>query len=88
MTDDAGALRLAAPEDDWSRADWEKAAAAALRKSRRLTDDDADDAVWSMLARTTYDGITITPLGTPDLLARPGHIGPAHARGRRGTSAP
>ncbi|HEX3296253.1 MAG TPA: methylmalonyl-CoA mutase family protein, partial [Nocardioides sp.] len=63
-----GSLRLAAPEDDWSRADWEKAAAAALRKSRRLRDDDPDDAVWSALARTTYDGITIPPLGIPDLL--------------------
>jgi len=63
-----GSLRLAAPEDDWSRADWEKVAAAALRKSRRLRDDDPDDAVWSALARTTYDGITVPPLGTLDLL--------------------
>ena len=38
-----GALALASPEDDWSRADWEKAAAAVLRKSRRLPDDDPDE---------------------------------------------
>jgi methylmalonyl-CoA mutase len=63
-----GALRLAAPEDDWSRADWEKAAAAVLRKARRLTDEDPDDAVWAELTRTTYDGIAVPPLGTPDLL--------------------
>jgi len=68
---DQGALRLAAPEDDWSRADWEKAAARVLRKSRRLTDDDPDDAVWAALTRTTYDGIGIPPLGTPGLLDGP-----------------
>ncbi|HEY3528616.1 MAG TPA: methylmalonyl-CoA mutase family protein [Nocardioides sp.] len=63
-----GALRLAAPEDDATRADWEKAAAAVLRKGGRLTDDDSDDAVWAALTRTTYDGIPVPPLGTPDLL--------------------
>jgi methylmalonyl-CoA mutase len=63
---DQGALRLAAPEDDWSRADWEKAAAGVLRKARRLTADDPDDAVWRALTRTTYDGIEVPPLGTPE----------------------
>jgi methylmalonyl-CoA mutase len=60
-----GGLRLAAPEDDGSRADWEAAAAAVLRKSRRLGHDDPDSAVWEALTRTTYDGIGIPPLGTP-----------------------
>jgi methylmalonyl-CoA mutase len=61
-----GALALASPEDTWSRADWEKAAAGVLRKSRRLSDHDPDDAVWAALAHTTYDGIAVSPLGTPD----------------------
>jgi methylmalonyl-CoA mutase len=63
-----GALALASADDDWSRADWEKAAAAVLRKSRRMTEDDPDAEVWHTLARQTLDGIAISPLGTPDLL--------------------
>jgi methylmalonyl-CoA mutase len=63
-----GELALAAPEDDFARADWERAAAGVLRKARRLHDDDPDDAVWRVLTRTTLDGIPITPLGTPELL--------------------
>ena len=47
-----GALALASADDDWSRADWEKAAAAVLRKARRLTDDDPDSEVWQKLTRT------------------------------------
>jgi methylmalonyl-CoA mutase len=50
-------------------AEWEKAAAAVLRKARRLTEDDPDDAVWGALTRSTLDGIGITPLGTPSLVA-------------------
>jgi methylmalonyl-CoA mutase len=49
--------------------EWEQAAAAVLRKARRLSDDDPDGAVWDKLTRTTLDGIGITPLGTPDLVA-------------------
>jgi methylmalonyl-CoA mutase len=81
-----GALRLASPEDDWSRADWEQAAAAVLRRSRRLSDDDPDDAVWAALTRTTYDGVGIPPLGTRDLLdglatsGRPTRAGPWDTR--------
>jgi methylmalonyl-CoA mutase len=77
-----GALRLAAPDDAWARADWEKAAAGVLRKARRLSDDDPDEAVWAALTRTTYDGIAIPPLGTRDLLdglttaGRPTRMGP------------
>src|SRR4051794_14354342 len=66
-----GALALASIDDDWTRADWEKAAAAALRKSHRLRDEDPDDAVWATLTRTTYDDIAIPPLGTADLLDDP-----------------
>jgi methylmalonyl-CoA mutase len=63
-----GSLALAAPEDTHTRADWESAAAAVLRKARRLTEEDDDSVVWRKLTRTTLDGIGVTPLGTPDLL--------------------
>ena len=63
-----GALALADPSDDHSRAHWEAAAAAVLRKGHRLGEDDADDLVWSRLARTTLDGVAVPALGTPDLL--------------------
>jgi methylmalonyl-CoA mutase len=52
-----------------TQAEWEKLAAAVLRKSRRLGADDPDEAVWSRLTRTTLDGIAVTPLGTPESLA-------------------
>ena len=73
MTDDqlpepvlaAAHLRLAQPGDDHDVAEWEAAAAGVLRKARRLGDDDADALAWEKLARTTLDGITVTPLGTP-----------------------
>ena len=65
---DQGSLDLAAPEDRHTRAEWEAAAAAVLRKVRRLTDDAPDAQVWDKLTRTTFDGIGVTPLGTPDLL--------------------
>jgi methylmalonyl-CoA mutase len=54
---------------DHTRADWEKLAAGVLRKSGRLTADDADDQVWKRLTRTTLDGISVSPLGTPELVA-------------------
>ena len=63
-----GTLTLAAPEDRHDRAEWEAAAAAVLRKARRLAEEDPDEQVWEKLSRTTLDGIGITPLGTPDLL--------------------
>src|SRR5690348_13589314 len=81
-----GALRLASPDDAWSRADWEKVAAGVLRKSRKLAPDDPDSDVWQALTRTTYDGIEISPLGTPDLLeglatsGRPSRTGPWDVR--------
>ncbi|GAB4013124.1 methylmalonyl-CoA mutase family protein [Nocardioides ultimimeridianus] len=64
MTD--APLTLAQPEDAHSREEWEAATAAVLRKARRLAEDDADSLVWDKLARTTLDGVVITPLGTPD----------------------
>ncbi|MCW2758031.1 MAG: methylmalonyl-CoA mutase [Nocardioidaceae bacterium] len=48
--------------------DWEAAAAAVLRKARRLDDDAPDSDVWAKLTRTTLDGIAVSPLGTPGLL--------------------
>ena len=65
---DQGSLALADPSDDHDRAEWEAAAAAVLRKAGRLGVDDADDLVWQNLAHTTLDGLSVTPLGTPDLL--------------------
>jgi methylmalonyl-CoA mutase len=63
--DDATPLALAQPEDQHTQEEWEAATAAVLRKSRKLTDEDADAAVWEKLTRTTLDGIAITPLGVP-----------------------
>ncbi len=79
---DQGTLALAGPGDAHGRADWERAAAAVLRKARRLGDDDPDDAVWDALTRTTLDGLAVPPLGTSDLvegLATSG--GPSRAGG-------
>jgi methylmalonyl-CoA mutase len=52
-----------------SQSDWEKSAAAVLRKSGRIAEDQADSVVWEKLARRTLDGIEISPLGTPELVA-------------------
>ena len=68
--------------------EWEKAAAAGLRKSHRLADDALDGEVWAKLAQKTLDGIDIAPLGTPELcagLADPGL--PGQAPFTRGTAA-
>jgi len=67
MTSDAH-LSLA---DDHEHAvgDWEAAAAAVLRKAGRLSADDPDSAVWERLTPSSLDGIAITPLGTPGLVA-------------------
>src|SRR5690349_17146001 len=59
-----GSLDLADPSDTWTVADWEAQAAAVLRKSKRLRDDDPDSQVWQKLTRKTLDGIEVTPLGT------------------------
>jgi methylmalonyl-CoA mutase len=84
-----GALALASPEDAWSRADWESAAAGVLRKTGRLAPEDPDDAVWAALTRTTYDGVEIPPLGTaegtPSAGPRPSRAGAWDVRVRAGT---
>jgi len=46
--------------------DWDVAAAAVLRKARRLADDAPVEAAWDTLARKTVEDIVIPPLGTPD----------------------
>jgi len=69
-------------------AEWEKAAAAVLRKSRKLADDSPDRDVWAKLTKKTLDGIGITPLGTPEIsagLPDPGM--PGQAPFTRGTAA-
>src|SRR3954451_5733722 len=60
-----GTLALTLDGPAATRADWERAAAAVLRKAGRLGGDAPDAEVWGQLTRTTYDGIDITPLGTP-----------------------
>ena len=66
--------------------DWEKAAAAVLRKAGRLGAEDPDSAVWDALTRPTLDGIGVPPLGTAALVAGlpdPGVPGVApYTRGR------
>lgn len=52
-----------------TREDWERAAAAVLRKARRLGEDAPDHDVWDALTRTTLDGLRVPPLGTPELVA-------------------
>ncbi|TWH04916.1 methylmalonyl-CoA mutase [Nocardioides sp. J9] len=64
-------LTLAQPEDAHTRAEWEAATAAVLRKTRKLGDNDPDGAVWDKLTRTTLDGIGITPLGLPGVEPTP-----------------
>lgn len=75
----ADSLRLAQPADAHSQAEWEAATAAVLRKSGRLTADDADSLVWDKLTRTSLDGLRIAPLGLPDTsfadVARPTRAG-------------
>jgi methylmalonyl-CoA mutase len=63
-----GSLALADTDDRASREDWEKAAAAVLRKMGRLQERDPDADVWDRLAARTLDGIQVAPLGTPEVL--------------------
>jgi methylmalonyl-CoA mutase len=84
-----GALRLAAPEDTATRSDWERSAADVLRRAGRLPADGPDQAVWEALTRTTYDGVKVPPLGTPELVAaaartRPSRVGGWDVRVRVG----
>jgi methylmalonyl-CoA mutase len=63
-----GSLGLADAGDQFSREDWENAAAAVLRKARRMQDGDADAEVWDKLAVRTLDGVVVSPLGTAELV--------------------
>lgn len=65
MTTPIDQIALASEEDTATAADWERATAAVLRKSRRMGEGDADATVWEKLARTTLDGISVAPIGTP-----------------------
>ena len=56
-------IALASEQDTATAADWEKATADVLRKTRKLSDGDADSLVWERLARTTLDGISVAPIG-------------------------
>lgn len=81
-------LSLLAGGQEHTVADWEKAAAAVLRKSGRLTADDPDARVWEKLTRTTLDGLAVAPLGTPATAADVADPGlPGVAPYTRGTSA-
>lgn len=69
-------------------AEWEKAASAVLRKSRKLAEDAPDSDVWAKLTKKTLDGIGITPLGTPSLSVELPETGlPGQAPYTRGTAA-
>ena len=63
-----GTLQFAHPEDRHTRKDWERETAKALRKARRMSDDDPDALVWDKLTRSSLDAIALPPLGTPALL--------------------
>lgn len=58
-----GSLRLVGDGDAYDVAAWEAATAAVLRKARRLGDDAPDADVWSVLTRTTLDGVEVAPIG-------------------------
>jgi methylmalonyl-CoA mutase len=87
-----GTLALTLAGRAATRADWERAAAAVLRKAGRLGEGDEDSAVWDRLARTTLDGIQVTPLGTPEdtgdltTQGRPGRLGAWDVRTRARTN--
>ena len=62
-------LSLLAGGQEHSRAEWEAAAAAVLRKAGRMTADDPDALARELLTRTTLDGIPIAPLGNVETVA-------------------
>jgi methylmalonyl-CoA mutase len=66
MTDPtpADTLALRSAEDEHTQADWEKSAAAVLRKAHRITESESDELVWDKLSRITLDGIVVPPIGT------------------------
>src|SRR3712207_1134553 len=78
-------LSLLAGGQEHTVADWERQAAAVLRKLGRLGADDPESAVWDKLTRNTLDGIGVVPLGTPEQLRGPADQGqpgePPYTRG-------
>lgn len=62
-------LSLLAGGQEHTVTDWEREAAAVLRKAGRLRDGDADSLVWEKLTRTTLDGIPVAPIGTAESVA-------------------
>jgi methylmalonyl-CoA mutase len=89
VPEDVGAVRVPLAEGiDVDVADWEKATAAVLRKSKKLADDAPDHDVWGLLAQETLDGLSLTPLGTPSLIADLDDPGlPGEVPFTRGTTA-
>ena len=71
-----GPVRLDS-ESTATAADWNEAAAAVLRKARRLTADDPADRAWGLLSRDTVEGVVIPPLGTAERAAGRGMRVPA-----------
>ncbi|MDN5796268.1 MAG: methylmalonyl-CoA mutase family protein [Intrasporangium sp.] len=78
-------LALAGPDDEHTQAEWEQAAATALRKARRLPEGAPDSAAWGRLTHTTLDGIAVAPLGTVESVRDLPPVGaPGHAPFTRG----
>lgn len=69
MTSPIDQIALSSPDDTATAADWERATAAVLRKSRRMSEEDADSGVWEKLTRTTLDGIAVAPIASQADLA-------------------
>ena len=61
--DDSGPVQLAAGAA-FTEQDWDRAAAAVLRRAGRLAADGPDASAWNILARSTVEGVRIPPLGT------------------------
>jgi methylmalonyl-CoA mutase len=89
VPEDVGAVRVPLAEGtEADVADWERATAAVLRKSKKLAEDAPDHDVWDLLTQQTLDGLSLTPLGTPALVADLDDPGlPGEAPFTRGTTA-
>jgi methylmalonyl-CoA mutase len=81
-----GRLALESEADPHDADAWERAAAAVLRKARRLTDEDPDAAAWGKLTQQSLAGVAVLPLYSAahvDGLPDPGVPGaPPYTRGR------
>jgi methylmalonyl-CoA mutase len=69
MDKEPGPPVLLAAGDAATSQDWNAAAAAVLRKARRLAVDAPDADAWEVLAGSTVEGVHVPPLGTRDRLA-------------------